>query len=46
MMTCKRPDWSDAANDYCDCDDPSFELALEAGENPCEECIWWREENE
>lgn len=44
-MTCTRPDWSDASNDYCACDDPSFEEILEAGEEPCQECIWWKEAN-
>ena len=42
-MTCTRPDWSEACNDYCPCDDPSYEEALSSGEEPCQECTWWKE---
>ena len=41
-MKCKRPDWSEANNDYCPCDDPSFEDELEEGYLPCEDCEWWQ----
>lgn len=40
---CTRPDWSDASNDYCPCDDAGYEAAFEAGENPCEDCSWYKE---
>lgn len=43
MMKCKRPDWSEASNDYCPCDDPSFEEELEEGYLPCEDCEWWQD---
>ncbi len=46
MMTCKRPDWSTPSNDYCPCDDPSFEPAVDAGEVPCEDCHWWMDVTE
>lgn len=46
MMTCKRPDWSTPSNDYCPCDDPSFEPAVAAGEVPCEDCHWWMDVTE
>lgn len=43
MMKCKRPDWSEDSNDYCPCDDPSFEEELEEGYLPCEDCEWWQD---
>lgn len=45
-MTCTRPEWSEPSNDYCPCDDPTYDdilKDLEAGKDPCEECTWWEE---
>ena len=44
-MKCTRPEWSHEANDYCACDCDLFNDALQAGDNPCEDCSWYREED-
>lgn len=41
---CCWPEWVDASVDFCSCDSKeSFNAALDAGENPCLECNWWRD---
>lgn len=44
MLRCTRPEWSEADNDYCPCDNNvEFNAALQSRENPCYECTWYKE---
>ena len=43
-MKCSRPSWSDRDNDFCPCDDPQYGKNPGESENPCEDCIHYKDE--
>lgn len=41
-LKCTRPEWSNSINDFCFCDHPDFDEAMQYI-NPCEDFVWYCE---